>query len=402
MTDAPLSPQSVIGLHDLVSRPDEDGWIIGRTATGEFVALPDEAKTLIDLLGAGETIAESKRRADLLHDTELDVLGFVEDLVELGFVAVVADRVLEEGPIRPPSLAWLRPHHLQWVFSRPIAVLVALFIPNGFAIALSRQALPTYQAFFALPEPGMNALIGTALILLVVAVHEFWHLAAARAAGVDGWFGWGTRLTFLVAQTSVPGLWAADRRVRIRVFLVGMTSDLSITACCLLGSSYTPTASLVHRLCEQVSLSVLLMVATQFAVFMRTDLYLVVQELSGCKNLYADALDRLRWLARRRRGDAPAAADPTLALPPGERRPVRIYAVAVALGSGAALALFCCYQLPIAVETVTRAVEELVHGLRHRTPAQVVDAGLVLGVTALFQGLFIRTFVRKRRSRLQR
>ena len=37
----------------------------------------------------------------------------------------------------------------------------------------------------------------------------------------------------------------------------------------------------------------------ELLVFMRTDVYFLVQDLAGCANLYADGSARVRYLARR-------------------------------------------------------------------------------------------------------
>ena len=401
-----LGADSVVVLHDLVVRPDEGEWIVGRAATGEFVALPDEAKTVIDLLTAGHTIAEAKRGADHRHAADLDVTDFVRDLVELGFVATVDGRAPgDEAAPLPPSLPWLRQRHVRWVFTRPVAVLLAAFILVGFSVGVARAELPGWHAFFVVDYPGVNLLIGLALTGLNAALHESWHLAAARAAGIDGRISFGTRLTFLVAQTSVPGLWAADRRARLRFYLAGMTSDLTITAACLLTASFTPRAAVLHRLCELLSLLILLALATQFAFFIRTDVYLVVQEILRCKSLHADAMARLRWLVARLRarwGGPPPGPDPTLSLPAREQRPVRLYAVAVGLGSVATLAAFAAYQFPILVLTLYRSAVEVVQAVDDASVPRAVDGGLTLVLTAGFQALFVRTFLKSRRSRAGR
>ncbi|WP_194892535.1 hypothetical protein [Catenulispora pinisilvae] len=401
--DPALTGQSVVRLHELVFRPEGAGWIVGRAATGEFVELPDEAKTVLDVLIAGGTIGAAKSAADARHGTDLDVLEFTEALVELGFVAGVDDRTVREQDQRPPSLPFLRPGHVRFVFTRPVAAVVAVFVVFGLVIGVRHDALPTYRAFFALPEPGLNDLIGLALVAAAVAMHEFWHLAAARAAGVNAWLGWSTRLVFLVAQTTVPGLWGADRRIRLRVFFAGLVSDAVVVSACLLTAAYTGGNGLVHRLAELLCLSVLFSIFAQCYVFMRTDLYLVVQEMTRCKNLYADALEHLRWLGRRwrerTRGGTAAGPDPVDALPVPERRSVRVYSAFMALGTAAALAVFGCYQLPIVISTIVRAVVEIDHAIRADAPARVLDGVVALSVVAGMQAFTIRTLLRRRVSR---
>ncbi|GAA1980699.1 hypothetical protein [Catenulispora subtropica] len=399
-----VAADSVVVLHDLTFRPEEDGaWVVGRAATGEFVELPAEAKTVIDLLTAGRRVGEAKREADRRHDADLDVADFVGDLVELGFVATVDGRPADAGAAapQPPSLPRLRPGHVRWVFTPPVAIVLAAYVAVGFGVALHDQVMPTFRSFFAFSHPGVNALTAMVLSWSNAALHEFWHLAAARAAGIGGRIGFGTRLTFLVAQTSVPGLWAADRRARLRFYVAGMISDLVVVSTCLLIAASTPTGSVAHRITELISLTILLSFLLQFAVYVRTDVYLIVQELTGCKNLHGDATARLRWWAAglRSRGARSRGPDPTDGLPQRERRPVRIYAVVVALGSTVTLAEFGFFQLPILAVTIYRSAREVAVNVPAGAVPQIVDGTIMLVVPVVTQALFIRTLTRRIRAR---
>jgi|HubBroStandDraft_3_1064219.scaffolds.fasta_scaffold62081_2 putative peptide zinc metalloprotease protein len=403
MTTVAASPDSRIQLHDLACRPDGQEWIVGRAATGEFVSLPAEAMTLLGVLRAGETIAAAKRQTDRAHDADVDALDFVGDLIGLGFVAAVdGERVAEERP-RPPSLPWLRRRHVSWLLRAPVLMAVAAFIAAGFTLAAVTGSFPGYSAFFALPWPGLTCVLAAVICLVILSLHEFCHLAAARAAGVDGWFGWGTRLFFLVAQTSVPGLWLASRGVRLRVFLAGMTSDLVIFSACSIGMASTPAAGTAHRILALASLIALLGVVEQFLFYMRTDVYLVVQELAGCKNLFGDATEYLRYLAGRlARRSAPARPSPLAGLPPAERRPVQIYAAVVLAGCAVTVPVIAFYGVPVEIGVYVRAVHEFARGVSSSRVTLVADAAAVLSVSLLLQALLVRTMLRTYRPHLRR
>jgi len=403
MTAVRAGDDSRIQLHDLASRQDGQEWIVGRAATGEFVCLPAEAMTFLGVLRAGGTVAAAKRRTDLAHDADVDALDFVSDLIGLGFVAAVdGERIAEEQP-RPPSLPWLRPGHVSWLLRTPVLVAVAAFIAAGITVAAVSGSFPGYSAFFALPEPGLNCLLAAVISMAIVALHEFSHLAAARAAAVDGWLGWGTRLCFLVAQTSVPGLWLASRGVRLRVFLAGMTCDLVIFSACSMGMASTPAAGTTHRILALVSLIALLGVLEQFLFYMRTDVYLVVQELAGCKNLFGDATEYLRYLAGRlARRSAPVRPSPLADLPPAERRPVRLYAAVVLAGCAATVPVIAFYGAPVEIGVYVRAVHEFTRGVSSSRVTLVADAAAVLSVSLLLQALLVRTMLRTYRPHLRR
>ena len=403
MTADRATLESRISLHDLVSRYDGEEWIVGRPDTGEFVGLPPEAITFLGVLHAGGTVADAKRRTDLAHSEDIDALDFISDLVGLGFVAAVDGECLAEEDPRPPSLPWLQPRHVSWLFRAPVMVAVAVFIVAGVTVSVVSGSFPGYSAFFALPEPGLSFVLATAITMAVVALHEFCHLAAARAAGVHGWISLSTRLCFLVAQTSVPGLWVASRAVRLRVFLAGMIFDLTVFSACSVGMACSPRAGAAHHVLALTCLITLLGVIDQFMFFMRTDVYLVVQELTGCKNLFGDATDYLRYLAARRvRRSASVRPSPLAELPARERRPVRFYAAVMVVGCAAMVPVLAFYWIPIDIGIFVRGVEELARGVSSSHISLVADATGVLAVNVLFQALLVRTLLRTYRPHLRR
>jgi putative peptide zinc metalloprotease protein len=390
-----------VRLHKLHFRRDNDCWIVGRPATGDFVALPDEAVTLLRALSDGQTVGEAKQQADLIHDDDIDAVEFVRDLAELGFIAAIDGQVLDSAPPKPPSLPWLQPRHVRWLLAWPTWIAAAVIIACGLTLALMRHELHGYGAFFVFRDPGGDIALAAVLGMTVIGCHETAHLAVARAAGIPGWIGWSTRLVFLVAQTTVPGLWTADRSVRIRVFLAGITCDLLILIGCTAAMAVTPEEGLPHRVLGQLSLILLLGVAHQCALYMRTDLYYVVQELARCKNLYADALDHMRYQVRRLLGKGNPGPDPVLELPAAERRPVRGFAVLLVLGSLVTLGIFAGYEAPITVVALTRAVGEVVRGITSGIASPALDGGIVIVLTLTFQGLFIHAFHQKHSARLR-
>jgi putative peptide zinc metalloprotease protein len=402
MTIACPTLQSRIRLHDLASRPDGEDWIVGRVATGEFVGLPAEAMTFLGALRDGGTVVAAKRQTELVHGEDIDALDFISDLIGLGFVATVDDEVITEEQPRAPSLPCLRPHHVSWLFRVPALVAVGSLIVAGTVVS-AISGFPGYRAFFALANPGLTLALVAVIGMATIALHEFSHLAAARAAGVYGWFGWGSRLWFLVAQTSVPGLWMASQGVRLRVFLAGMTCDLMVFSACAIGAASTSTASSAHRVLELICLITLIGVMEQFLFFMRTDVYLVVQELTGCKNLFGDATEYLRYLARRTvRGASASQPDPLAELPSAERRPVRLYAAIMIAGCAVMVLVSAFYGLPVEIGIYVRAAHELARGLSTSRIPLVVDATAALIVSVAFQALLVRTLLRTYQPHLRR
>jgi hypothetical protein len=180
-----------------------------------------------------------------------------------------------------------------------------------------------------------------------------------------------------------------------------MTSDLVIFSACSMGMASTPVAGTVHRILALTSLITLLGVVEQFLFYMRTDVYLVVQELAGCKNLFGDATEYLRYLAGRlARRPATDRPNPLADLPPAEQRPVRLYAAVVLAGCAATVPVIAFYGAPVEIGVYVRAVHEFARGLSSSRIILVADAAGVLTVSLLLQALLARTILRTYRPQL--
>lgn len=88
------------------------------------------------------------------------------------------------------------------------------------------------------------------------------------------------------------------------VYLAGLGLDFVVVGMILLVLILAAPHGLTRQLLCVAFAETLLAVPTQFMVFMRTDLYFVLQDLTRCANLYSDGSAYLRHLTRRviRRG----------------------------------------------------------------------------------------------------
>nr|WSZ17120.1 hypothetical protein OH837_29330 [Streptomyces canus] len=344
-----------VRLHALDTRPDGDEWIVGRRATGRFVALPEVGKQALDLLGQGLTAAEVGERLRARTGDDVDVPDFVEALLGLGFVAEVDGRVIDQEPPPTPTLAWIRPRHVRWLLSPAVPVAVVLLIA---VTLLTRPPVPVDHRALLWSAHGsaviaLGAGVGWSLLLL----HECAHLLTARATGVAGRMRLGTRLQFLVMQTDISGIELAPRRHRLTAYLAGVATNL--TAASLAALAAGVTTGTPRRVLAAVALLALLPLPFQLMVFMRTDLYFVLQDLTRCRDLFGDGMAYTKHRARRllrgrnRRIDD---RDPSLGLPAHERRAVRVYSVVLVVGTALCLAFFAAVTLPADLTLFARAV----------------------------------------------
>ncbi|WP_369259330.1 hypothetical protein [Streptomyces sp. R35] len=380
-----------VRLHALDSRPDGDEWIVGRMATGQFVALPEIGKQALDLLGQGLSAAEVGEHLREATGDDIDVPDFVEALLGLGFVAEVDGEQVPQPAPPKPTFARIRPRHVRWVLSPVVPVLIGLLIA---AALLTRPPVPLgYRTLLWSPHGSAVIALGAGVGWTLLLLHECAHLVAARATGVAGRMRLGTRLQFLVMQTDISGIELAPRRHRLTAYLAGIATNLTVASVAALAAGATDGTA--RRILAAVTLLALLPLPFQLMVFMRTDLYFVLQDVTRCRDLYGDGVTYTKYAARRvfRRT---TAVDPSRALPAHERRAVRAYSVVLVVGTALCLAFLATVTLPADITLLARAVTRL--GPGHST-AQSLDATAVVVALGGVHVLWARTWWRGRRER---
>ena len=403
----PLNQRSRLELHELVIRPEDEHIIVGRVATETFVALPPIGQRALQVLAAGAPIADAER---LLGDEcghPIDLVDFATNLLELGFVRRVDDQPITTDDEPPPnSLPWLRPEHCRWLFSLPAKVTLAgLLAAATLILALHPKLIPRTSDFFWSSHISIVLAGNTLIFLAALALHELAHLVAARSLGVGGRFSLGTRLNTLAAQTNMTGLWTLPRRLRYRAYLAGMASDLALLSITVLAMCLHPSED-TRRPLAALALLLALGLASQFQLYMRTDMYFVLADLLKAKNLMEDAsayaLSEIRRLARvLTNSQQQKGRDVLQALSARERRNVRVYAPVMVLGSAVTLSVGFAYGLPIVLGMYVHAIGAVSSGLQGGDTASMADGLVTLGVQAGLQGLFLAVLLHNRGTRLR-
>ncbi|MEU6713921.1 hypothetical protein ABZ897_20820 [Nonomuraea sp. NPDC046802] len=377
-----------VAFHLLGVRRDGDEWIVGRVDSGDFVAVPEEGLLAIRLLQQGMGIEQVRVRLLEETGTDLDLDDFVADLSEAGLVAEVEGHPIPSPPQLRPTFPWLQPRHLRWALHPALHLALSVPIGAGIACLALRPAIfPSWETIFWSDHGAVVLLTWGAVAWLTTGLHELAHLVTARAAGVPARMSLGTRLQFLVAQTDVSGIWLAPTRIRVTVYLSGMAVDLAICGMALTWAFIVGP----NPLTSWIILIQALRLANQLLVFMRTDLYFLLQDVTGCRNLYGNGAAYVRGLLRGRRN--------TLALlPPRERLSVRLYAMLQSVGTLACLAFAVLVTLPLVVTLIARSVQDL---LGAEAPWTMAEALVVLALVIIPELLWARAWWRRHGRRVR-
>ncbi|MFC4586283.1 hypothetical protein [Sphaerisporangium corydalis] len=179
----------------------------------------------------------------------------------------------------------------------------------------------------------------------------------------------------------------------LTVYLAGMAMDAVSCSAALVLSAVLGG----HPVLSLIALTSITMLATQFLVFMRTDVYFLLQDLTGCRNMYRDASAYFRHLALR--ALARPSRDPLAALPRRERRSLRGYTVLLVAGTTACLGVAFTVTLPATLTLLAQATTALTSPT---DPLATLDAATVILSIAAFQALWAHTWWRRHAPRLRR
>jgi hypothetical protein len=218
-----------------------------------------------------------------------------------------------------------------------------------------------------------------------MALHEFAHLVACRAKGIEASVTWTQRLGFIpMSQTIMHNIWAVPRASRFVPIAAGMMVDvlrISILVYLLffhhIGLLQWPT--LVIKFLKFYLLLSTISLAAQFWLFSKMDGYFLISALLGQRNLQADTYQWLKSKIRKiNQFDPPASG----------MKFVYLYALITIIGGGLFMGQFLAVQLPIKLrllwesflkmsQGVTLAPLDFGDGLAVVT-SQAIDLGLLL------------------------
>ena len=375
-----------IASYDMIE--DNGAYIVQLRATGEYFELSAAAADGLRLLAEGaEPDAAARRLSAEYPDERIEIDEFLADLRAMGFVREPGEPEPVHGGSYAPQAAagvWRSAFHPR------VAPLYGLVAAANIALFATVPSLfPVYADLLPFSSMLANTASLLAVSLLLLMLHECGHVLAARSCGIRARVRFGHRLFIVVLETEMADIWRVSRARRNMAYLAGLCVD----HCLLLGALLT--LACVPELPPAVSgllgIAVFQWVAMtvfQFMIFMKTDLYYVLTNVTGAHHLMDDAAQwwrgRLRLGGRSAartgmNGDARQAND-------GARRLVRVYALVHSAGLLGAAALLACYIAPQLAVVLHTSVARL---FGSASPAYKLDGALTLLQLLVMAGLLV-------------
>lgn len=393
-----------VRLRPLTVIQEGDEALVGDPATGTFVAMPAVGGVLISALLRGASMEEAAAEAEAYAGRPVDLPSFVATLAELGFLDDRPDaerQVVRTAPIQ--TRRWFagvservaRPFFGRAAWACYLAL--ALFCLAVFVTSPSLFPSPERDAFL-LGDVGLSVLLLMPFVLVSTALHEGGHWLAARAIGVRSRFGVDRRMMLLVLETDLSQLWTVPRRLRYGPLLGGMAVDVVVLSLLLAArllirhGVWTPAPAVDATLAAWVFVK-LAGLLWQCMVFLRTDLYAVLVNALGCRDLW-----RVKTLLLRRAFGrlTPGQAAELVAAGPTDIRAGRWFRWVWLAGFAGVLAWFVFFVLPVVAATLAWTADRLVLGpFEPRFWYALLCAALLLGPYALALFLAVRERVRR-------
>ena len=378
---------------------DGDTYIVGSPHTAEYVEVPELGAKLVGWLQQGLDVPECERRAAELAGEPVDVQDFLTTLAGEGLLGAAPPAA------EPTGSRWQR---LGAVLFHPVAwAAYGLVALAGPVLLLTVPHLrPSYRDGFPFSTQLLNILVVSVLGMAAVAMHEGAHVLATAAHGLRSRLSVSRRLYFLTFQADLTRLWSVPRRRRYGPLAAGVTWDAVVMTVTLvleaaLADQLGPVAVRLLRALVLLQFTALI---AQALVFMRTDVYALLVNATGCTTLWATkgALLR-RYLRRANPDDERQLADAGPREVAWARRYLWLYVPGVMVAVGYLL-YFLLPSLPHMIELCVAPIRA--DGLTTLAAWEGAAALTVAVVPSLFalagatrSGLRVLTTLHRRRSR---
>lgn len=308
-----LSGDSVIKFFPLTRVREPDGrYYIGRESTSTYLHLKEKYAEIIRLCDGKRSlhqvvelytlynnlpINEGKRKI-LLKET----LELIEQLIEYKFIHYIDEQKLGARKRIKRKKSFDRLSLLDYVFSNTAFIFYFGLFFIGFTLSLKNPALfPRAKDIFWHNRLVVSLVTQLLVSIILLTKHELAHLLSAANFGATGDIYLSRRIFFLVAETRLDDIYKLPRKKRAKIYLSGLASDaavygISIILLTINGIGPFRLSPQASGFIKQVIVLSWLAMIWQFRFFMRTDIYALIEDYTGCDELLDLAKTKINYL----------------------------------------------------------------------------------------------------------
>ncbi|RSD26750.1 hypothetical protein [Mesobacillus subterraneus] len=335
--------ETEVTLKQLAIRKDQKHFIVEDVMNGEFYEMPEVCISAIELINQEKPLYEVEKALVIRYPHEdIDLLNFVSQLLEFNLISKLDGEEISSssGQSNYPGFSWLPESFGRFFFNNISSKLYFLLLIASTGLTLfNPDIFPRYSDLFAFDLMFQNIIALMLISFLLVILHEFGHVLAARSEGLPAKIELGHRLFYVVLQTDMSHVWELPAEKRNKLYLAGMYFDIVVLFLALSAQLFVSESSLGMGILKLIVLNTFIRLIYQAAVFMKTDLYYVMENKTGCYNLMENGRNFLaRWLPFLRVQETETFA--------GEEKIVRRYAGFYLSGILLTLTITAYYYIP--------------------------------------------------------
>ncbi|MFV8829603.1 peptidase [Alkalihalobacterium sp. APHAB7] len=387
-----LSLQTKLTLHSLTIRKDKKHYIVEEVTSGEFYEMPQVCIDAIEQINQGVLLEQIEIELKQRYPEEtVDLVDFAEQLLELQLIKEVDGVTVEVKKSRPveSGFTWI-PSSVGRVFFNRFSnkLYVGLLAVNVLFLIVNPQSFPSYKDIFLFETVMPSLLLWMGVSLVLVLIHEFGHILAVRSYDLPAKLGIGHRLFFVVFETDLTPAWKLAPKQRNRLYFGGLCFDqLMLFIALSLQLFFGVNHGLIAGILGLVVLDIFIRTIYQCCFYMKTDLYYVFENCTGCYNVMENGRKLLsQWLPWIK---SPPATE-TFA---GEEKTVKLYSIFFVTGILLTCSLFLFYFIPQTIYAFTKILPGFLQPI---SDPVFWDAAVFVGQFVLILGLLLYSWIKNR------
>ncbi|WP_226038520.1 peptidase [Aquibacillus saliphilus] len=389
-----LSLKSQLNLFPLTIRQDKKHYIVEDDLSGNFFEMPKICIDAIHLINDGNSLEQIETQLKSSYPGEdVDLIEFAQQLFELGLIKEIDGEPIQvtKKNQSPTGFNWLSPKLGRFFFNKiTTKMYMAIICINIVFIIINPQLLPAYQDLFLFDAMMFNVLTFMGISLALIMFHEFGHILAVRSNDLPAKMDVGNRLLLVVFETDLTPAWKLSPKQRNVLYLAGICFDQLMMFIAFSIVLLFPENSVLVAILGVVVLDLFIKLIYQCCFYMKTDLYYLFENRTGCYNLMENGkLYLSKWLPFIKK-------DPATEEFEGEANVIRMYGLFYISGLLFTTALFLFYFLPQSVYALSQTLPELLHPVGN---PYFWDAVVFLGQTVVMVGLLVYSWMKKYREK---
>ena len=295
-----INESSVIEVRLSVQPLGANSFIIGNKNSNCFIKVPYEFIYIYEMTDGVNSIFDIQNKIYNKYHVLIDVMDFMQHLLAQGLIYS-----LDGVVVGFDNRIDFNKHLIDIAnvfFSTPmIFFYVAIIIFNATMMLLNPQMRPSGEDIELIKAlPGLNTVLFFAFSWVITLLHEFGHFLAGVKLGVSVHIRLSLRLFFLVVESDINGVWAANKKDRDICYLAGFFFESIVMFLVILVQLFSKNACAL-KYSRFLALILFLNFIWQFLIFLRTDLYLIILNHLSIESLHAECLHKLKGIVSGKR-----------------------------------------------------------------------------------------------------